>query len=368
VASAESEGRTLPPTARKKKEARKKGQVPHSQDLSGWLVLLVVSFLIPDLFGFAAARIEGVLGLSLGDFAHPSSATALRMLGAGLYVAGELIAIILGVGLVLAVAAQLIQHRPVFAPAKLKPTASHMNPITNAKQKFSSQGLFTMAKDFTKLAVVALVTFEVVHAMIGIVGASAPVSIGTLVSYTGTKILTLIRILSAVGVVLGIADWAWMSHKMKDQQKMSPRDVKDEARQDDGSPEAKRVRRKAALSLRRSRMQGNPALADVVVTNPTHYAIALRYRAGRDRAPLVLARGADDQALAIKETAREARVPIIEDPPLARAVYAACDVGDEVPVELYQAVARVLATLYRLYPERRPEQQPAQRPRPAPQP
>ena len=352
--SAESEGRTLPPTARRKREARKKGQVAHSQDLSGWLVLLVFSFLIPDLFGFAASRIEGVLQLAIAGFGEPTPATALRMLGAGLSVAGELIGVVLAVGLVLAVAAQVIQHRPVLAISKLKPTASHLNPITNLKQKFSSQGLFTMVKEFVKLTLVALVTYEIVHAMIGLVGAGSPVEIGALVSYTGAKILLLIRILAVLGVILGVADWLWMSRRTKNQMKMSPSDMKEDMRKEEGSPEAKRARRKAALSLRRSRMQGNPARADVVVTNPSHYAIALRYRAGRDRAPLVLARGVDEQARWIKESAREARVPVIEDPPLARAVYKACDVGDEVPAELYQAVARVLATLYRLYPERRP--------------
>jgi len=358
--SAESEGRTLPPSARRKKEARKQGKVPHSQDLSGWLVLLAVSFVVPDLFGFAASRIEGLLQLSIEGFATPVPATALHMLGAGLGTAGELIGVLLAVVVVLAIAAQIVQHRPVFATDKLKPSASHLSPVKNAKQKFSSQGVFTMAKDFVKLTVVALVTYEVVHGMAGIIAAGAPVQIGAIVSYTGGEILTLVRVLASVGVVLGVADWAWVRHKTNDQLKMSPRDVKDEARRDEGSPEAKRSRRKAALALRRKRMQGNPARADVVVTNPDHYAVALAYKAGRDRAPIVLASGADDQALWIKQTARDAMVPIIEDPPLARAVYAACDVGDEVPKELYQAVARVLATLYRMYPERRPCPRPRQ--------
>jgi len=358
VASAESEGRTLPPTPKRKKDARKKGQVADSKDLSGWLVLLGFSFLLPLLFGFVATRIEGLLSLSIDDLSHATPQGALRLLGTGLYVAGELIAVVLGIGLVLALGAQLIQHRPVFAPAKLKPTLSHLNPVANAKQKFSSQGLFTMAKDFTKLIVVAAVAYEVVHSMIGVVSSGAPIPLGVLVSYTGHAILTLIRTLSVAGIVLGVADWWWMRRKVNDQMKMSPRDVKDEAREQDGSPEAKRQRRKNALLLRRKRMQGNPATADVVVTNPTHYAIALRYRPGRDRAPLVIARGADEVARWIAGQARSAGVPVIEEPPLARAVYAACDIGDEVPRELYQAVARLLATLYRLYPERRPERRP----------
>jgi flagellar biosynthetic protein FlhB len=162
------------------------------------------------------------------------------------------------------------------------------------------------------------------------------------------QVLLLVRYVSVAGVVIGVADWWYQRHRITTELKMTPREAKDEARREEGSPEARSGRRRAALRLHRQRMTGTAQGADVLVVNPAHFAVGLSYRSGTDRAPRVVARGADEVAAMLRSAAARLGVPVISDPPLARALYGACFVGDVVPTELYEAVAKLLAQVYAL--------------------
>lgn len=340
--------KTLPPSERRRKEARRNGQNVRSVDLSGWASLLGMTYLIPIGYEAISTRIVGLVHGGVSVFSDPTDANALRLLGEGLrdaiLMAGMAALITLGLVMVLETA----QSRPTVAWNKLKPSTDHISPMKGLKRQFSATGAMEFPKQVLKLAMVTIVAYFVVVGMARLVSVGHLVPLGALVTYTGGKLLLLIRYVAAAGTVLGLADWWWKRRQNEQQLKMSPHDMKEENRQEQGSPETKRGRRQAQMKIYKSRMAGSVAGADVVVVNPTHVTVGLSYSSGTDAAPRVVARGVDAVALRLKEQAVAAGVPVIENVAVARAVYDACVVGDVIPVELYAAVARLLAQVYSL--------------------
>lgn len=347
-AGEDKQSKRLPPSARKLSEARKSGQVPRSPDLSGWAVMLVASYLVPDLFRLASERVVGLVNAGVAGFSVPTSTTALRLLGQGLYSAVVVVVIGTGGAALVAVVTQVAQSRPAIAWARMKPDPKHLSPLAGAKKMFSPTGLTNLAKQVVKLAMVTIIAVAIVSKLIGMMAVGAVVPLGAVLSTLVPQIFAFIRYISVVGVVVGAVDWWYQRHRITSELKMTPKEAKEEARRSEGSPEARSGRRRAALRIHRQRMTGTVQGADVLVTNPTHFAIGLSYSAGVDRAPRVVARGADDIAAVLRSAANRLGVPIVSDPPLARALYSACVVGDVVPVELYDAVARLLAQVYTL--------------------
>lgn len=347
--------KTLPPSGRKLEEARKSGQVARSPDISGWAIVAVGSLLLPTLFRFSATRVVGLFDAATAGFSDPSSRTAERLLGQGLYVVGLVGGLVsLGAALV-ATLTQVLQSRPTFAYKKLKPDLKHLSPVAGAKKIFSANGLENFAKQVVKLAVVAAVATSVISRSDGMLRVGAVVPIGVVLQVLTPQVMALIRYVAIAGLLIGVGDWWWQRRRILTELRMSPKEARDELKREEGSPESKRARRKAALRLRRSRMSGSAKGADVLVVNPTHVAIGLAYRRERDAAPRVVARGADEVAARLRVEAGEADVPIVADRPLARSMYELCVVGDPVPVELYTAVANLLAEVYRIRPADGPD-------------
>lgn len=347
-AGEDKQSKRLPPSARKLREARLFGQSPRSPDISGWAVVLVASYAIPLLFGLASARIVGLLGAGVAGFSDPTNATALRDMGQGLYVLLTVVVIATAAALLVALVSHAAQGRPAFAWKKMKPSLSHLSPASGAKKMFSASGLTHMAKQTATLVLVTVIAVSIVSKLLGLMSVGTVVPLGAVISTLVPQVFLLLRYVALAGLMVGVADWWAQRHRISQELKMTPKEAKDEARQEEGSPEARSGRRRAALKLYRSRMAGTVQWADVLVVNPTHYAVGLSYRTGVDNAPRVVARGSGDVAARLRSDAQRTGIPVVTDPPVARALYSACLVGDTVPVKLYEAVAKLLAQVYSL--------------------
>ncbi len=342
--------RTEKPTPKRKKEARKKGQVAKSPDVSGWLVLLVASMLMPHMFSSAESKLTGLVAMSTQAMTNPTPAGALTILQKGL---GDVFAIVMpmvAIFAVVGVAANVAQTGGLFSLQAAAPKWDRLNPIHGIKNLVSTQTLWQLGKQLAKLLVLVGLAYTTVSGLYRTLVGSQPADMGPMVSYAGSTLLGLMRDVSAVGLLLGIVDWAWQKRKINKSLKMTKHQVKEESKQSEGNPLIKGQIRKKMLGMSRLRMMAAVAGADVIVVNPTHYAVALRYDPSRGMAPVVVAKGIDELALRIREEACAKKVPVVEDPPLARAIYASCDLEDAIPAELFLAVARLLAFVFGLSP------------------
>lgn len=332
-------------TQRKLDEARRKGEVPRSTDLAtaaAYGGLLLAAFAV----GASALRGLGETGLVLLEQAD---AIAPQMLGGGQALAGALIARI-GAALLplflipaLAVLAMLLLQRGlVFAPEKLKPKLSKISPVANAKNKFGRKGLFEFAKSFAKLVIVGALLWAFIAARL-------PTILGTIhLTPAMISVELLSMLVQFMGLVLlvmlaiGAVDFAWQYFEHLRRQRMSHKELKDETKQSEGDPHMRQQRRRRGQEIASNRMLRDVSEADVVVTNPEHYAVALKWDRAGGGVPVCVAKGIDEIAARIRERAIEAGVPIHRDPPTARALHAGIDIGEEIRPEDYAAVAAAL--------------------------
>ena len=222
-----------------------------------------------------------------------------------------------------------------------------INPITGAKRLFSMQSTFQAGKELAKLLLLsALVYFTLYKTMMGL-AMNGPYAISDIITVVGKTLGTFIKQVALIGIVIGIADYLFSRKKTNDGMKMSKHEIKEEGRQQDLPPEVRGQIRRKQRQMSRNRMMAAMNEADVIVVNPVHIAIALKYDPEKG-APKVLAKGAGFIAEKIREKAEENDIPMVQDIPLARALHRACDVDDEIPAALFQAVARVLAFVFAL--------------------
>lgn len=342
--------RTEKPTAKRKREAKRKGQVAKSQDVSAWLILLASSMLIPHFYKSASSKLVALVAQATTVMTNPSPAGALAIMEKGL---SDMVAIVLPMVAsfaVIGIFANVAQTGLAFSFHAAAPKWNKLNPMSGVKRLFSTQTLWQLAKDIIKLVVLVGLAYGTVSGLAHTLVGAQPVDMTPIVSYTGSTLLGMIQKVSALGLVLGVGDYAWNRHKLNKSLKMTKHEVKEESKQAEGNPLIKGAVRKKALRLSRSRMMAAVAGANVVIVNPTHFSVALSYDRSRGGAPVVVAKGADEVAFRIREEAHKHKVPIVEDPPLARAVYAACDIDDMIPPELFLAVARLLAFVFTLHP------------------
>ncbi len=244
--------------------------------------------------------------------------------------------------MVIGIAAAAAQGGLHPATKKLKPSFKSLNLIKGVKRLFGVVTVWEAMKILVKSAALGLVLWAIVVAILPrLTGATDAPLISTLV-VTGEGVLNLVRASVIMGLVMAVGDYLVKRKQINKQIKMSRHDIMQEHKQAEGDPHVKGARRSRQLAMSRNRMMADVAGADVVLVNPTHVAVALRYQPGKG-APMVVAKGAGPVAAAIRERASDARVPLVQDIPLARALHAVCEVGDEIPAELYAAVAQVLA-------------------------
>lgn len=332
--------KTEKPTPKRKKQARKDGQVPRTPDFGGWTALLVVTLALGPLLDNELEAIRTMMATHLRAIEDPSLPLALTLLGdAGQHILVTLV--LLGViVLLVGVGAAIAQGGFFLSPKLVKPDPKKLDPIKGAKRLFGPHALWEGVKVLGKSSVVAFLAYGAIQAMVPLVGGLVPIDY--VLHQVRAEISHLLLTVSFAGLAMAAADYAMMRRRIGKQIRMSHSDIKQEHKQSEGDPMLKGAIRARQLAAARNRMISDVSTADVLLVNPTHVAVALRYDPERG-APRVVARGAGAIAAKIREKAAEERIPLVQDIPLARALYRHCQVGQEIPRELWAAVAQVLA-------------------------
>jgi len=342
--------RTEEPTQRKLDQAREHGDVVKSTEVTTFAVLAGGTLAIA-MFGRSAserfvATFQGLLENADQFSADPTSMMSL-LRTVGLELAGLLapaFAVIIGCAL----AGHILQSRPSLTVDRIKPDLAKLSPLSGLKRLFGTDGLINLGKGLLKLALVGAVLWTTLWPMrrdLESLLGQTPAAIASDMSSLAVRIL--VAALCVLGVLAGI-DYFIQRYRFLARNRMSKQEIKEEFRQTDGDPAIKARIRKLRVERARRRMIAEVPKATVVVTNPTHFAVALKYESGKMPAPLCVAKGVDALALRIREVAKEHGVPVVEDPPLARALYAAVDLDEAVPPEHYKAVAQIIGYVMRL--------------------
>ena len=333
------------PTQRKLDEARRKGEVPKSNDL-----VTAASYAGMALSGFA---LGGAGLLAVGDagvvlFDQADRLAGLMEEGARPVVGGLMLHIAAAlapfflVPALAAIAMLVAQQALVFAPEKLQPKLSRISPLSNAKQKFGRTGLFEFAKSTVKLLIIGTLLWLFLLARLPRILGTIHLGPG-LVSVEMMKLmLEFLVLVVAILVAIGAADFFWQRHEHFRKQRMTHKEMRDEMKNTEGDPHMKQARRQRGHDIATNRMLGEVPKADVVIVNPTHYAVALKWDRAAGGAPVCVAKGVDEVATAIRRLAAEAGVPIHSDPPTARALHATVALKEEIAPEHYRAVAAAI--------------------------
>ncbi|OFC37068.1 flagellar biosynthesis protein FlhB [Acidithiobacillus caldus] len=350
MAEEQSQERTEAATPKKREDARKKGQVPRSRELSTSALLLLSASLLYGLGSEIQTMATDFLraGLRLTPAVMSNHQDLLRHL---VQMAGLALSDVLPLWLALmlvVVLASIALGGWNFSTKTLIPNFSHLDPIEGIQRLFSRRGFLELVKAALKTLVVGGIGVTVIWAqrgeLLGLIQISPKSAMVSLLSMSG-----LVFLIMGVGTLLIVLfDVPFQLWSFNEKLKMSRQDIKDEMKEMDGNPQIKTKVRSMQREMARRRMMAAIPSASVVVTNPTHYAVALRYVESENRAPVVLAKGAGNVALRIRELAQEHGVPLVEAPPLARALYHHVELEQEIPALLYRAVAEVLAYLHQL--------------------
>lgn len=339
--------KTEDPTPKRKRDARTEGRIPKSAEVGSWTAMLVATFLLQLTMGMAAQRTTALLHDAVLVVERPEVGPALALFGDGL-VSGVVVVAPLAVGLlVLGVVVNLAQVGWAPSGKLLKPKMERVNPFKGIKRLLSPHSLWEGAKTLLKVVILGALAYQTIMGIVPVLVASGRQDVASTMAYVGSQALGLCRNVALAGLGLALVDYGLQRRKVATGLKMTKQEVRDEHRQSEGDPQMRGAVRSKQLSMSRNRMMAEVANADVVLVNPTHVAVALTYEAASG-APRVIAKGAGVVAARIRELADEAGVPMVQDVPLARAVFRACDLGDEIPAEFYDAVARVLAFIFAL--------------------
>lgn len=340
-----SGNKTEQPTAKRKRESRREGRVAKSQELVSWAAIYVASLLISVTYRSAARVTEGLLSEIPKVAADPEPAAALALFGRG--ASGAMLALaplLLGLTAV-GIAGNVAQVGLRFNGRLLKPKSERINPAAGLKRLFGPQSLQELGKNVLKLVVLGVLAYRSIAGFVPLIASGA--SFPAVVPAVGAQVLHLVRAVALGGLLIGAADYALSRRRLNRSLRMTKQEVKDEHRQSEGDPHVKQSVRQRQMRMSRMRMMAEVAKADVVIVNPVHVAVALRYDPTKG-APRVVAKGSGNVAGRIREAAGKAGIPLVEDVPLARTLHKVCDLGDEVPSELYEAIARIIAFVYQL--------------------
>jgi flagellar biosynthetic protein FlhB len=347
VSGSDKASKTEKPTPKKIKDARKKGQVGKSQEVSAWLTTFAMTLLLPWTFSRGHELLLRLVGQMPDQISDPDPGRALAMWGEGM--TGAVIAVApMAVGLVaLGVAANLAQVGLVPSPSALQPKLTRLNPLPGLKQMVGAKTAWMACKEVLKLVLLSAVAYHSLSGFVPLLVSAGGLTLTTVLSGVADATMSFLRNAAMLGLVLAAADYAMQKRQHLTGLKMTKQEIKDEYKQADGDPQMKGMVRERQLRMSRNRMMADIPTADVVLVNPTHVAVALRYDP-LGGAPRIVAKGSGAIAAKIRERAEEHRVPLVRDVPLARALHQACEIGDEIPAELYGAVARVLAFIFSL--------------------
>lgn len=329
------------PTPQKLEQARQRGDLLRSAELStaaSYAGLLAAGF----AFGPMALRAMGERAVALTEL---HSETSGALLGPALGGGGWMLLAALpffAVPAVVVLVAILVQRGLVFAPEKLAPRLSRIDPVANAAQKFGPDGLVEFVKSFVKLTAVSLLLGYFIIRDLPALLLTQHQEVGRSSAELMRQFLAFLSWVLALSAAIGAFDWLWQRHAFLKRNRMTRQELLDEMKQSEGDPHVKGQRRRRAEEIAMQRMLTDVPKSDVVIVNPTHYAVALSWKRGSGRAPVCVAKGMDEMAARIRERAAEAGVPIRSDPPAARAIYASVDIGREIRPEHYAPVAAAI--------------------------
>lgn len=336
-------------TPKRRQESRKKGQVAKSTEINSAFVMLTAFCTLNFLGDHAYNQLTGFMKATLSNLATPDFTFQSVEL---IYVKAVVVLLktvlpVLFVIMIIAVIINFMQVGAMFSTEVIMPKFSKLNPISGFQRLFSKRALVELAKSIFKVCIIGYFIYRFAVLQTGDIPKLVHMEIIDSVALAASMVIDLAFQIIAVMMILGIFDYIYQWWEHNQSLKMSKQEVKEEFKQTEGNPQIKsKIKEKQRAIAMRRMMQEIPK-ADVVVTNPTHLAIALKYEKNMS-APVVLAKGQDFIAERIKQVARENKVVVVENKPLARALYPVVEIGDVVPPELYQAVAEVLAYVYRL--------------------
>ena len=345
--------KTEPATSKKLSDARSEGQVCRSRELDQAIMLVGLFLTLKITVASMGSTFLEVFSVVYNKIPETEAAKELTTTVVMSYIQHvalqslKLAGPFFAAGFLIAFLTNLVQVKWKVSTKPLKPRLDKFNPANGFKRMFSKDSLFELLKSVVKIIMIAIIAYtsirshaEEIFLMYHITLNQAIAQIGSIVIDVGLKI-------AYVYCVVGAVDYVYQRHKFNEDMKMTKQEVKDEMKNSEGDPQIKGKKRQRMQEASRRRMMQNVPQADVVITNPTHYALALKNDAGTGTAPVLLAKGADLIAQRIKEIAKENKVEIVENKPLARMIYTNVEIGHEIPPELYQAVAEILAAVYR---------------------
>ena len=343
--------KTEPATPKKREDARKRGHVPRTMELGTGLVLLGGSFLLRNADRLLVQPLAQLMQISFSQwlttpFTDEKFLQGISLVSGSVFL--QVVAPIMGLAMLLGAGSQLVQVGFMFIGEGLKPKFSRINPVEGVKRIFSKRALAELAKAVLKIVIIGYLVYWAVSSRIGDF-------VGLLYAHPTEAAAATWNLICTIGMMVGgsmlaiaLLDYLYQRYEYELNLRMSKEEVKEELNQTEGDPQIRSRIRQRQRQIAASRMMQQVPTADVVITNPTEIAVALRYDEMTMDAPTIVAMGAGFVAQRIREIARANNVPVVENKPLARALFTTAQVGDMIPVELYQAVAEVLSVIYQM--------------------
>ncbi len=338
-------------TPKRREEARRRGQVAKSPDLAGAAVFLagvfVLHALAPQTLSSVGAMTQAILW-RIHEHQDFTVGSVWMLYLRAFASTGLLLGMLFGVALVAAVGVNLLQTGAVFSLVPLTPSLKKINPFTGAQRLLSKQVLVNLGKQLLKLGAVLTIVYTSIAGNLSSLMAIGQMPAPQIIGFVGDLSFSIAWKFGFLLVIVALLDYAYERWQYEESLKMSKQEVKDEYRQSEGNPEVRGAVKRRQREFARRRMMAAVPKATLVVTNPTHFAVALEWDEVKMEAPVVVAKGADLIAKRIREIAAEHRIPIMENPPLARTLYAKVELDQAIPPNLYAAVAQVIAFVYKL--------------------
>ncbi|MED1721707.1 flagellar biosynthesis protein FlhB [Brevibacillus parabrevis] len=337
-------------TPKKKEDARKKGQVAKSQDLSPSIALTGFFFLLMMLGSSMLGTFQNLMREALITFTSwQLNEENLKVIVMTMtFEAIKIVGPVLGLSFLLAFAVNYMQVGWMISTEPLQMKLEKLDPIKGAKRIFSMRSVVELLKSLLKISACMYVAYVILWNSKEQVTQLSLLSLGSVLSFTANEVAKLGIYIGLLLFILAIMDYAYQKYEHEKNLRMSKQDIKDEHKQAEGDPLIKGKIRERQRSMALRRMMQELPKADVIITNPTHFAVAIRYDASAMSAPTVLAKGQDYMALKIREVAKKHRIVTMENKPLARALYSQVEIGQQIPEEMFKAVAEVLAYVYKL--------------------
>lgn len=349
--SQDSGNKTEKPTQKRIDDARKEGQVAKSQDFNGAMVLITASGMMLLMGKYTFTTLFSIMATMFDEMSH--YAKAALTVNSVVHIVSSVIQSILWTLMpflvpvfIVAIFSNLIQIKPLFSPKAIQPKLDKINPINGFKRVWSMRSIVEVLKAFVKMGIIGGCSYLIIQGhldqIMGLTAVDIQTGWGTIL-----KVAALIALWSSVlFFILGVIDWRYQAYELEKQLRMSKQDIKDERKNQEGDPQMKGRIRQMGIKIAQNKQLAEVPTADVIITNPTHYSIAIKYDPDIAPAPRVVAKGVDHFAMKIREVAKEHHVPMIENRPVAQTLYKITEPGHMIPPDLFVAVAEILAIVF----------------------